>query len=85
MVAALVIFVATFAWAFLGCLQAINVVERRRVWAFFTSIAIAVAHLCLYKTVPATNDVWGVSAFVVAGVLGSQLSIVVTLRRGGTR
>ncbi len=71
----LYIVVASFLGAFLGCFQAINVVKRRVWLAFFTSAAIGVSQLTLFKLVPnitATSD--GI-LYVLAGLVGSHLSM----------
>lgn len=76
----LIIFLAAFSSVFLGCFQAINVVYGRHIWAVITSAAQAGAALTLYKTIPDVDTALGVAAFIIAGVLGGQASMVVTRR-----
>lgn len=78
MIQALLIFVASFCAIFLGCLQAINVVHGRRIWAAATSLAQGAAALTLYRLVPHVDTAIAAGAFLLAGVLGGQLSMHVT-------
>lgn len=80
----LVIFLAALAWSFLGCIQAINVVHGYRWRALLTSVAIGVAHLTIYRTVPTAEGWLAVTAFVTAGCLGSQMSMLVTKKLKAT-
>lgn len=74
----LLIFSASFASVFLGCFQAINVVHGRHLWVALTSVAQSFAAFTLYHTVPDVAGPAGAIAFVLAGVLGGQLSLIVT-------
>ena len=74
----LIIFTAAFASVFLGCFQAINVVRGRYAWTALTSMAQSCAALTLYHTVPTVTTAPAALAFVIAGVLGGQFSMLVT-------
>jgi hypothetical protein len=74
----LLIFAAAFASVFLGCFQAINVVHGRHVWTAVTSVAQSCAAFTLYHTVPDVTGPAGAAAFIIAGVVGGQLSLLVT-------
>jgi hypothetical protein len=77
----ILILLATFAQVGLGCLQAINVVEDRRLWAAATSIAQALTALTLYKYAARIDSTEAVLAFVVGGLLGGQLAMHIGRRR----
>lgn len=72
----LLIAIAAFSSAFLGCLQAINVVRGHRVMAAFTSVAIGGCQLTLYKLVPHVDSIWQGLAFICAGLAGAQSSML---------
>jgi hypothetical protein len=73
--------ISAFAAAFLGCLQAINVVKGRKVMAAVTSFWIAASQLTLFKLVPNVEGMGSIIAFIVGGLAGSQVSMLVK-RRG---
>lgn len=72
----LLIAIAAFSSAFLGCLQAINVVRGHRIMAAFTSVAIGGCQLTLYKLVPHVDSIWQGLAFICAGLAGAQSSML---------
>lgn len=63
--------------SFLGCVQAINVNRGHRWWAMGTSCLIACSQFYIYRHVPNSTDPAAFPAFVLGGVIGSQLSMIV--------
>lgn len=80
MLDALLIGTSSFFAVFLGCLQAINVVNYRRFLVGLTSIAQSIAALTLFKTVPHVTTWDAACAFILGGVVGGQLSLIVGSR-----
>ncbi len=66
MITAILIFISTFILVFALRFQSLNVNNGHYKAAFFTSFAIGVANLVLFKTVPQA-DLFDVSAYLIAG------------------
>jgi len=73
----ILIAIGAFGAAFLGCVQAINVVNGYKIRAAIFSTLIAISQLTLYKTVPNTTEVSSMLIFVLFGVVGAQASMYV--------
>jgi predicted MFS family arabinose efflux permease len=69
-----------FLSSLLGCIQSININRRRFKAAAFTSVGIALCQLTLFKQVPLVSHPFQGLVFVVCGVCGAQLSMLVALR-----
>lgn len=80
-----IIFTASFCSVFLGCLQSVNVVHGRRLWAAITSVAQGMSVLTLYRLVPKVETFAAAIAFLTAGVIGGQLSMHVTRKLRETK
>ncbi len=68
---------SSFIAAFFICLQSINIVRGHKIRAAFTSAAIGLSQLVLLRLVPKDPDIWVGVVFILAGVVGSQLSMYV--------
>lgn len=73
----LLILFCAFLGAFLQCLQAINITRHYVYRAFVVSIMIGVSQLTILKMVPSVSAWQDGFAFVLGGLIGSQLSMLV--------
>ncbi len=71
---ALLIFISTFALVFALGFQSLNVNNGHYKAAFFTSFAIGLANLVLFKTVP-QDDMLDICAYLLAGPFGITASM----------
>lgn len=66
-----------FLSSFLGCFQVLNLTRNHKFRAALTSCAIAFCQLQVYKNAPHVDTAFALTAYVFAGLLGSQLSMLV--------
>jgi len=74
MITALLIFASTFILVFALGFQSLNVNNGHYKAAFFTSLAIGLANLVLFKTVPQADEL-DIAAYLIAGPFGITASM----------
>ncbi len=64
-----------FLSSLLGCLQVINLAERKRLLTGVTSCCIAASQLHIYRLAPGVDGLLGTASYIFGGLLGSQLAL----------